>query len=264
MMESEDFESKSAASAAKNDESGMLLTIDQYENLMALQEKNSIDTKGLANMMKASISVANIRGKFYAENSKKNDDTSWIVETGAKHHTCYDINWFTTYRDIEPISVNLPNGNTVQALCKRKVKISENLHIHYVLYLPDFVVNLISVSKLCKEQDCNVTFETDQCVIHERKDSTRAGLAKSLNGLYYLKAEKNENKAAKISSISAYDSSSKNVVPLGILWHLRLENLSHDRIQCMNKLYSYIPVILHIACDVCHMSRQKKLPFSIS
>ena len=36
---------------------------------------------------------------------------------------------------------------------------------------------------------------------------------------------------------------------------LRLGHLSHDRMQCMNKMYSYIPVSLHTACDVCQMSR---------
>jgi len=69
MMEFEEFESKSATTASKNDESGMMLTRDQYQNLMALLEKNSIDAKGSANMTKASSSVANIGGNFY-ENSK--------------------------------------------------------------------------------------------------------------------------------------------------------------------------------------------------
>jgi len=150
MMESEEFDSKSASTDSKNDEGGMMFTRDQYQNLMALIDKNNIDAKGSANMMKAVSSVANIGGNFY-EHSKNYDDTSWIVDIGATHHTCYDINWFTTYRDINPISVNLPNGNIVQAFCKGKVKISENLQIDDVLYFPDFVVNLVSVSKLCNE-----------------------------------------------------------------------------------------------------------------
>ena len=186
---------------------------------MALLEKNSIGANGSANMMKASSSVANIEANFY-ENSKKYDDTSRVVDTGVTHHTCYDINWFTTYRDIDPISVNLPNGNIVQAFCKGKVKISENLQIDDVLYLPNFAVDLISISKLCKEQACIVTFETNQCIVHARKDLRRIGLAKEVNGLYYLKTEKNENKLAKVSSVSASDSLSKNVILPGILWLL--------------------------------------------
>ena len=134
----------------------------------------------------------------------------------------------------------------MQAFCKGKVKINEHLQIDNVLYLPDFVVNLIYVSKLCKEQDCIMCFETDQCIIHEKKDLRRIGLAKEVNGLYYLKAEKNKNKAAKVSIISASDSLSKHVIPPGILWHLRLGHLSHT------------------TCNVCQMARQKRLPFSVS
>jgi hypothetical protein len=187
-----------------------------------------------------------------------------LVDTGATHNNCYDINWFITYSEIDPISVKLPNNNIVQAFCKGTMQLNEHLQIDDVLYLPDFAVNLISVSKLCKEQNCVVGFESDQCIIQENKDLRRIGLAKEMNGLYYLKAEKNKNKAAKVSSISASDSSPKNAIPSGILWHLRLGHLSHDRMQCLNKMYSYIPVSLHTACDVCQMARQKKLPFPVS
>jgi hypothetical protein len=38
MMEFKEFESKSATTISKNDESGMMLTRDQYQNLMALLE----------------------------------------------------------------------------------------------------------------------------------------------------------------------------------------------------------------------------------
>lgn len=133
---------------------------------MALLEKSNIDAKDSTNVMKASSSVANIGGKFYADHSRwKYDDTSWIVDTCATHHICHDIGWFTTYNEIKPISVNLTIANTVEAHCKGKVKISKSLHIDDVLYLPQFAVNLISVSKLCKEQHYSVTFETNQCII---------------------------------------------------------------------------------------------------
>ena len=262
-VESEEYDAKGTSNVSKNEDGGMMLTRDQYQNLMALLKKNVIDAKGSANMMKASSSVANIGGNFY-EHSKKYDDTSWIVDTGATHNTCYDINWFITYREIDPISVKLHNNNIVQAFCKGKVQLNEHLQTDDVLYFPDFTVNLISISKLCKEQDCIVGFESDQCIIQAKKDLRRIGLAKEMNGLYYLKAEKNKNKAAKVSSISASESLLKKVIPPGILWHLRLWHLSHDRMQCMNKLYSYISVSLHTACDVCQMARQKKLPYPIS
>ena len=133
-----------------------------------------------------------------------------------------------------------------------------------MLYLPAFAVNLISVSKLCKEQDCIVNFEANLCIIQEKKDMRKIGLAEEIDGLYYLKAEKKTKNQAKISSICVSNNKSTSIVPPGILWHLRLGHLSHDRMQCTNKLYSYISVSGQVSCDTCQMSRQRNLPFCVS
>lgn len=109
-VECEDTELKGSTSIGKNDENEMMLTKDQYQNLIALLEKSNIEAKGSANVMKASSSIANIGGKFFTSNAScKFDDTSWIVDTGSTHHTCDDLSWFTTYNEIKPISVTLPN-----------------------------------------------------------------------------------------------------------------------------------------------------------
>jgi len=62
MMDSEEYDSKGTSNATKNDDGGMMLTRDEYQILMALLEKNAIDAKGSASMMKASNSVANSVG----------------------------------------------------------------------------------------------------------------------------------------------------------------------------------------------------------
>jgi len=216
-------------------------------------------------MIKTNSSGVNIGGKLFINNAIcKINDSSWIVDTGATHHTCHDLSWFTSYSEIKPISVTLPNKNIVEACHRGNVKLSDSLQIHNVLYLPAFAVNLISVSKLCKEQNCIVNFEANQCIIQEKKDMRKIGLAEEIDGLYYLKAEKQTKKQAKISSISVSNNKPTSLVPAGILWHLRLGHLSHYRMQCMNELYSYISVSGHVACDICQMSRQRKLPFCVS
>jgi hypothetical protein len=215
--------------------------------------------------MKASSSTVNAGGKLFTNSaSSKFDDTSMIVDTGATHHTCHDLSWFTSYYKIKSISVTLPNKSIVEACYKGNVQLSDSLHIQNVLYLPQFAVNLISVSKLCKEQGCILNFEANQCIIQDKRAMKKIGLAEEVDGLYYLKAMKETQRVAKISSIFALHNKDSSLVPSGVLWHLRLGHVSHDRMQCMNKLYSYISVSSHVACDVCQLSRQKKLPFSIS
>jgi len=92
------------------------------------------------------------------------------VDTSATHHTCYDLKWFISYTKIEPIVVNLPNGSTIGTHCRGQVKLYDDFSIDNVLYLPQFVVNLISVPKLCQKQNCILQFEDDACTIQEKKD----------------------------------------------------------------------------------------------
>lgn len=135
-----------------------------------------------------------------------------------------------------------------------KVKIHEKLVIDKVLYLPGFNVNLISVSRLSKDHNCMIMFEDDSCIIQERGTIRKIGLAKQLDGLYYLK------------SIQVKLSASVNAIDIdpSRLWHLRLGNLSHDRTKVLKKKYSYIPNLAKASCDVCHMKKINMKPYALS
>jgi hypothetical protein len=242
MVDGDDAESKVAsASSSRNEESsGINLTKEQYQNLMSLLEKSNLETKCSANVVKGINLYSSSGGNScYANFDNKHDDTGWIVDTGATHHTCFDMKWFRNCTKIEPISVNLPNGNTTEANCRGQIRLTQELSIDNVLYLPQFAVNLISVSKLIKEHNCILQFEADKCTIQERNTLRKIGLAEERNGLYYLKTDA-ENHQVSVSSVSASEKLHKEHVPDGVLWHLRLGHLSKDRMTCMNKVYSYM------------------------
>jgi len=132
MIEGDDAESKmQTASTSKNEESaGVTLTKDQYQNLMSLLEKSNMKTKCSTNVVKG-ISYSSFNGgnSCYANFDNKHADTGWIIDTGATHHTCFDLKWFSHCTKIEPMSVNLPNGNTILANCRGKVRLSQELSI---------------------------------------------------------------------------------------------------------------------------------------
>lgn len=142
------------------------------------------------------------------------------------------------------------------------MKLSNELNIKDVIYLPQFEVNLISISKLCREQDCKQVFKTNKCVIQENKNLIRIGSARELDGLYYSKASQRDSNICFVSRI--FSNKKIDDVAPAILWHLRLGHLSYDKMKCMRKLYSYVPNSIHKACDVCQQARKKGLPFSIS
>ena len=189
MVDREDSENKMniGSSRRNEDNTGITLTKDQYQNLMSLLEKNNLQGKCSANVVKGSSSFSHTRGNISLVNyGIMNSDNGCIVDTGATHHTCYDLIWFTNYTEIEPVRVNLPNGSTIEAYCRGQVKLSTDLIIDNVLYLPHFSVNLIYVSKLCEEHDCILQFEANICIIQERKGLRKTGSTEKRHGLYYL------------------------------------------------------------------------------
>lgn len=90
------------------------------------------------------------------------------------------------------------------------------------------------------------------------------GLAKEHEGLYYLEA--NEGSVVPISSsnIVTVHSLGSSSLPQSTFWHLRLGHLSNNRMHLLHDKYSFIPDPIHIACDIYHMSKQKKLTFGMS
>jgi hypothetical protein len=250
----------SSSTAGMNEADGRVsLTKEQYSGLIALLEKSNMEEKCSANVAKASGFVNAGGNNFLASNELKKVNSKWILDTGATHHICYSLEWFITYNQIDVMEVTLPNGSSVQSKIHGRVQLNDELIVDNVLYVPEFAVNLLSISKLCSEMFVSLIFHHDHCLIQGKTNMRRIGLAKQEAGLYYLEAKRRESGSA--NSLAIYN---KDSVSTAVLWHLRLGHLSFDRMKCLNKQYSYIPSASHSACDICHLSRQKKLPFPIS
>lgn len=79
----------------------------------------------------------------------------------------------------------------------------------------------------------------------------KIGLAKELDGLYYLEASEGDSNIGFFSSLFL-NKQNNNVIAPSILWHLRLGHISYDRMSYMSKICSYIPNSFHKVCDVCY------------
>ena len=75
------------------------------------------------------------------------------------------------------------------------VKLSNDMTLKYVLYVPDFKVNLLSISKLTHALGCNVTFYPDACVVQDLTTKKTIGSSSQSNGLYYLTVNQNPDLA---------------------------------------------------------------------
>jgi len=137
------------------------------------------------------------------------------------------------------------------------VKLSENLLIYNVLYIPDFQFNLVSAQKIVKSYNCKLTFSFEFCEIQDVDSLKMIGYIRLSAGLYLMEIPKQEVKL-KMTGTSIDERKSKNV------WHLRLEHPSNKVLQHSSNNFPYIQFNDHKPCDACHYAKQHKLSFSHS
>ena len=76
--------------------------------------------------------------------------THWIVDSGATCHISHNLAYFTTLTPVHNMYVQLPNKTHVQVHCTGTVSFNSDFIMHNVFYIPNFNVNLLSISALLK------------------------------------------------------------------------------------------------------------------
>ena len=199
---------------------------------------------------------------FSTVNNSSNRDSflnTWIIDSGATDHIASNLSWFISYTQISPIIVHLPNGSRTTVSYKGIVQFSPSLVLHDVLYLPHFNFNIISVSKITSALICELTFSSSSCTLQSNNLGT-IDLARMREGLYVFEPNfgKNSSTTHSINSIQSPPITPSNI------WHFRLGHLSGQRLNHLHKQFPFISMHHDEACDICHLSKQKKLSFSQS
>jgi GAG-pre-integrase domain len=190
------------------------------------------------------------RGKFTGMVSKQclnsYTNNNWIVDSGATDHMTGNINLLTNIQ---------PTKNTQNVIVANGAKIpientsNTNLfskNIPNILHLPTFNSNLISVSKITKDLNCDVIFSSEAVIFQDKTTRMTIGKGHLENGLYILNFP---NKAFVA-----------NIIEQNELWHWRI---GHPSDKVLNKLFSFSNLDSSY-CDICRLSKQTRLPFSLS
>jgi len=227
------------------------LTQQQYQALMSLLQENKEDTPIDSNTSKVNTVCKDLsqRGNsFISSFSCKRD--IWILDSGATDHVSCSLKHFASYNKIEPIIVSLPNNTHVTATHRGYIKLKDKLFLKDVLFIPSFVYNLVSISKLVSTLNVEIVFTSKSCVIQEQISKEKIGIAKSNHGLYVI-----DNHAALHTTSHKCNSVDVN------LWHDRLDHMSDERLAILKQKHLYINFDKTGRCDSCHFAKQKKLPF---
>ncbi|KAL0427172.1 UNVERIFIED_CONTAM: hypothetical protein Slati_2892000 [Sesamum latifolium] len=200
-------------------------------------------------------------------NFKIMDSGSWIVDSGATKHVFGDLTLFSNYTPATHNKVALPDGSKQCITHIGSVRLSEHITLQNVLYIPSFSVNLLSVSQLCHDFPISFVFLKSKCFMQDLKTKENLAIGRLVGQLYIF-----YHTSFVVPRTSIHQSVSSpflnSVLPStennsDVLWHKRLGHASVEAIQHISSIkvqhYSNMS-----PCDICHYSKQQRLPFPSS
>ncbi|KAJ0575491.1 putative RNA-directed DNA polymerase [Helianthus annuus] len=147
--------------------------------------------------------------------------------------------------------VGHPNGTSVSVLKIGDLRLINNVIIKDVFYVPGYSVNLLSVHKLAKDNKIAVLFNEDNCMLQDLRSKKILVIGRQENGLYFVGKNGNFANLCFNSSIRSD------------LWHSRLGHPS-DQVLAVLKDSLDVKSVEHSPCEVCHRSKQVRVPFPLS
>lgn len=208
-----------------------------------------------------------------SHSSKLMDFGCWIIDTGASSHMSSHID---TLQHIEsvlpPIKIHLPDSSTKLVTKKCHITLHPKLVLHNVLIIPSFKFNLLSVNRLIKDSGLNLTFLDSHCIIQDPKNKAVVAVAEVKRNLYILE-QKSFDPIFIQSVLVLYNSAlcfANNVLSCTSSQMINENSTSvwHQRLgHCSSIVFNHIPTITTTkqsnpkVCDICHFSKQERLPF---
>lgn len=186
----------------------------------------------------------------------------WILDSGATCHICSDRSRFVKLYPLKKnIDVKLGDGHTLEAVGEGTVVVhlkygqhTRKCSLYNVLYIPNFVYNIISVSKATK-RGISFKFNDDTCVIRDTRNRV-VTVATRVGGLYELSILPHEvHSAIHNANFTRED-----------LWHYRYGHLSMKNLQKLardNLIKDFdFSITKEIQfCESCIAGKQHKNPY---
>ena len=94
---------------------------------------------------------------------------SWIVDSGASIHMTPNPRVFTSYKPSPGTSkVRTASGDLLTVAGVSRVALTPSLHLPRVYHVPCLAVHLLSLSKLVRDLDHNLTFSPNTCFYRDK------------------------------------------------------------------------------------------------
>lgn len=179
--------------------------------------------------------------------------SSWIIDTGASRHVTGDKTWLTHVDRILDCPVGLPNGTQATATLEGRVLLFEGLILSRVLFVPQLQCNIISVSQLIDDTNCNVRFTNSLCAIQDQRLGNLIGAGERCDGLYFFRGIPTVQ-AVTVPGLTEFE-----------LWHRRLGHPSERVVKLLPAIQSSSRTKkLNKPCDICPQANRHEIVFLLA
>lgn len=187
----------------------------------------------------------------YTASTSMPHTTGWLLDSGASHHVTNDLDNLSLhapYGGSDELIIGdgsgLPIANTGYSSF---ILNSTSLHLNNVLHVPSASRNIISLSKLCQDNNISIVFSSTSFTVKEAQLGTLLFQGSNNGGIYELLPP---------SSPTLHSA----FVPTSIDWHHKLGHPSISVLkQCSTLFNLSVPSTLH--CNACACHKSHKLPF---
>jgi hypothetical protein len=176
----------------------------------------------------------------------------WVINFGATNHMTGASTLFNSYTPCSgKDKVHVADGSMVPITGRGSIMCTKTLSLSSVLHVPDFPINLLSVSSITKSVNCRGWFDPSHCAFQELGTGRILGTRTRHDGLYYLDAGSDEVAfASKMSPCQEL-----------LLLHRRL---GHTSFVSMSRIY---PSLFNacpretLICVACEFSKHTRVPY---
>ena len=130
-------------------------------------------------------------------------------------------------------------------------RVTPSLSLHQILYVPDFPVNLLSISAITRALPCTITFFPFHCIFQDLYTGRRIGLGcENGRGIYELIVDEPSSGLQALFVTSTATSS--------LLWHRRLGH------PCFEKIKKTLPwfSLTQFVCESCQLGKHHRSSYS--
>lgn len=145
----------------------------------------------------------NFVGKLMVSQHRLSSQT-WVIDSGATHHVAHDEKIFLSMDSSLTSSVNLPTGSTIKVSGVGTIRLNEHILLHNVLFIPEFRLNLLSISSLTDDLGSSVTFDPSSCTIQDPIRGLKIGQGRRMGNLYVMDTQRSSISVQAVVDIGTW------------------------------------------------------------